>query len=57
MKVTVWFRQALGPHQVVSVTYRIDPVDAPQAVAMALDQAEKMTTVAVARIEIVFDVP
>ena len=55
MKVTVWFRRALGPVQVMSVTYRIDTVDVPQAVAMALDQAQKLTTVAVARIDIVMD--
>ena len=55
MKVTVWFRRAPGPVQVISVTYRIDSVDVPQAVTMALEQAEKLTTVAVARIDIVFD--
>ena len=55
MRVTITFRAAPGPVQVLSVVYRIDTADVPQAVAMALDQAEKLTTVLVARIEIVIE--
>jgi hypothetical protein len=52
MRVTISFFLAPGPYQVETITYRMDGIDAVEALEKALTQASQVTTVPVASIAI-----
>jgi len=52
MKVTIVFKQMTGPHQIESITYRIEGDDILSAVVKAMEQAAKVTTVQIAEVRV-----